>query len=461
MKPIRIPVVVFTSIVLGLAAGVSPAREQPLRFLHALQASGYGDMAVEYLKTLKDQPDLPPEIREVWDLEMSKSLKAAAAVAFDEKERESLMDESQKYLAKFIKEKPNHPGATIAMAAWGDFLAKRALESIRLAHSVEGRDKEQYGKYLSEARAGLADAQGKFQEAEKKFQARLAELPPPSKLSTKKVERNEAADARQAAETNLYETQFQLALLDYYLAQTYSDPKSEDRTAALKKAAQAFDDIFQRNRGSVTGLYAHMWHGKTAEELGDLQTALDIYDEVLANAPEPAERGPATGLEPLFAQVEQFRLSIVAKRKPLQFLPEATAWLKDYRRLRQTDGYQGIALDVAKALLARAEKATGPEKTKLTAEALQIVTDGSKVRSEHQQELFALRRELLKDDRPQPGDQHVRRRRGGGRRRRGQLGLGQSPGGLQQGAGNRRADQAPQCQRDRRGARGRRAASSS
>ena len=86
-------------------------REQPLRFLHALQENGYGDMAVEYLKMLAKQPDLPPEVRDVWDLEMSKSLKAAAADAFDAKEYEALMDESQKYLAKFIKEKPDHPDA--------------------------------------------------------------------------------------------------------------------------------------------------------------------------------------------------------------------------------------------------------------------------------------------------------------------------------------------------------------
>ena len=46
--------------------------------------------------------------------------------------------------------------------------------------------------------------------------------------------------------------------------------------------------------------------------------------------PSPTERGAPTGLEPLFAQVEQFRLLIVAKRKPTQFLPEAMAWLKDY-----------------------------------------------------------------------------------------------------------------------------------
>ena len=225
---------------------------------------------------------------------------------------------------------------------------------------------------------------------------RLAELPPPSKLPTKRADRAEAAEARQRAEENLHETQFQIALIEYYLAQTYSDPNSADRLAALKKAAQAFDDIYQRNRGSVAGIYAHMWHGKTTEELGDFQTALDIYDEVLANAPEPAEKGPATGLEPLFAEVEHFRLIIVAKKQPRQFLPEATAWLKDYRRLKQTDGYQGIALDLAKAMLASAGKATGPEKAKLTGEALQIVTECAKVRSQYQRELVLTRRDILK-----------------------------------------------------------------
>ena len=79
---------------------------------------------------------------------------------------------------------------------------------------------------------------------------------------------------------------------------------------------------------SYIGLQAHLWHGKTAEELGDLQLALDIYDEVLANAPDPGDKGSAGGLEPLFAQVEYFRLLILAKQKPDQFLSEATTWLQ-------------------------------------------------------------------------------------------------------------------------------------
>ncbi len=75
----------------ALYAGAASAREEPLRFIHALQRSGYGDMAVEYLDLLAKRPDLPPEIRDVWDLEMSKSLKAAAADAFDAREYQRLI----------------------------------------------------------------------------------------------------------------------------------------------------------------------------------------------------------------------------------------------------------------------------------------------------------------------------------------------------------------------------------
>ena len=34
----------------------------------------------------------------------------------------------------------------IALASWGDFLMKRALESLRSARAVEGKDKEQYAE---------------------------------------------------------------------------------------------------------------------------------------------------------------------------------------------------------------------------------------------------------------------------------------------------------------------------
>jgi hypothetical protein len=388
----------FAIIIAFVVIAPAAAEEQPLRFVHALQQHGYGDMAVDYLETLAKRPDLAPEVREVWDLEMSKSLVAAAADAFDLREKEQLLKQSREHLAKFIREHPNHPATAVATASWGDFLLKQALESIRSAKAAE---KGQQEKDLAEARTDLGHAREKFQQAQQEITTRLAELPPPSKLPARKAEREAAIETRAEAEANLQEAQLQLAMIDYYLAQTYLDPKSDDRAEALKKAAQAFDGVFQRSRAnaaglSVAGLYAHLWHGKTVEELGDLSLALDIYDEVLANAPDPGEKAPSTGLEPLFTQAEYFRLLILAKQKPEQFLSEAASWLQFYRRLKQTDGYQGIALELAKTTLALADRAAGPDKVKRLADALRILAEMAKVRSPYQREAVLMRRDVLK-----------------------------------------------------------------
>lgn len=144
--------------VAALCGGGTSAGEEPLRFVHALQRSGYGDMAVEYLNLLAKRPNMPAEIREVWDLEMSKSLKAAAADAFDAGERQRLIDESQKYLARFLKEKPGHAATANALAEWGDFLLKQSQELIQAAKAVEDKNAAQRENLLAEARTDLASA---------------------------------------------------------------------------------------------------------------------------------------------------------------------------------------------------------------------------------------------------------------------------------------------------------------
>ena len=386
---------------LFLFAATASADEEPLRFLKVLRDNGYGDMAVEYLRILDKRPDLPKEVRDVWDLEMSKSMTAAAAVAYDNRERERLTAESQKYLAKFIREKPDNPAVASAMTSWGEFLGQRALALLGSAKSAAGKDKPQAEKYLAEARDDLKQAREKFIQARQKFEKQLSALPPPPKLATQRAPHGKLARQRADLQDDLLETRFQTAMADYYLAQTYSDQKAPERLAAppsggegirrhLSRATQ------QRRNALARRAPRHLWHGKTAEELGDLRLAADIYDEVLVNAAAPGDRQAATGLEPLFAQVEYFRLLIVKKQKPDQFLPQAKTWLEqNRRRLRQTEGYQGVALEVAKDIFQNAQKATGAEKAKGLSEALRILTEMSKTRSPYQQEAILLRRDLL------------------------------------------------------------------
>ena len=126
---------------------------------------------------------------------------------------------------------------------------------------------------------------------------------------------------------------------------------------ALENAKKAFDEIFQSYRENLVGLHAHMWHGRTADELGDNPLALDIYDEVLASAPEG---GPATGLEPLFAQVQYQRLLVVKRASGVkEMLAQAEAWLGSHENWSKYDGYQGIVVEEAKANLEVAGELSG------------------------------------------------------------------------------------------------------
>ena len=393
----------FFLLLAPLVPRTAAGGEEPLRFLQALRENGYGDMAVEYLRILNGRPDLAENVRDVWDLEMSKSLRAAAADAYNLWERNRLLAEVDVHLEKFVREHSDRPAVASVITIWGERLAQRGLDRLsaakRLSNANEMSDaaEKRRDELLADARDDLEQAGKQFVRARDKYEEQLAALP---KLDARSATRYGTGEERSTIEEELMEARFQIPLIDYHLAQTYPDPADARRAKALRRAAEGFDAIFQRDRldGALTllGLRAHTWHGKTAEALGDLQLAADIYDEVLVSAAEPGERRVATGLEPLFAQVEYLRMMILAKRKPEEFIDAATAWLKRNRRyLCHTEGYQGIALETAKALRDKAVGAAGEEKTRGIAEALRMLADLSKTRGPHQQEAILLRHELL------------------------------------------------------------------
>ena len=326
---------------------------------------------------------------------------AASKVAYDAKEHDALIAESQERLSKFLKEHPEHPEVVSATFSSGEFAMDRALNFLRVSRGVD--DKDQKAKYLTQGgRPWKKPSRGSS-----KPWTSSASATSRCHLRRKKPRQNDrprkpaAREARDELKTNLLNARFQLALTDYYTAQTYLDPKDATRAAALKSAINGFDAIYQTNRVDEAnrvnpiGLFAHMWHGKATEELGDLREALDIYDEVLANTPEPGEASDPL-MESLFADVEHFRLLILSKQKPDEFLDEAEKWLQFYRKFKERDGYQGIALEVAKTKLAKAEKATGPDKVKMVSSAMATLGEMIKVRSTYQQDAILLRRQHSK-----------------------------------------------------------------
>ena len=98
--------------------------------------------------------------------------------------------------------------------------------------------------------------------------------------------------------------------------------------------------------------------------------------------------------EPLYAQVQQLAFAIMARQNQAKFLDEASQWLKDYaKRWHNYEGYQGVALEMAKAKLALAKQAGGAQKKGLTSEAIALLNEMRKVRSPFQREAYELWRQ--------------------------------------------------------------------
>jgi tetratricopeptide (TPR) repeat protein len=403
-------------VALAVLTALGAADERYLDFVHRLQERGYGEISIQYLDRLNALPDPPDEVREVWELEMGKSLRIAADEAPNADQTQKRLADALAHIDKFLKENADHPAAAEALAALGDISMQRGQLLIKSARNAT--DKTKQGELFTNARAAFEESRPRFVQSVERYQSYLRELLPaapetPKKDTTKKATTKaitkrpprptskaarDAAAERQETEMNWLDARLKLALVDYYVAQTYSDPKDAARIKSFEQAAVGFDGIFQQYRTYEIGLYAHMWEGKSRDELGDLKTAEAIYDEVLVNAPESGQPQAATTLDPLFAQVEMFRLQLLLKKGDVNgFTEAAAAWLRFHQQARRTAGYQGIALELAKTQIAQAEKAAADERRRLFTAALRSLSDITKVQSEYQQEAILLRRKYQEE----------------------------------------------------------------
>jgi hypothetical protein len=386
------------------------AEDRDLAFVHALDTRGYGDVAIEYLDTLAKRPDLPANVRDLLDLEMSKAIRVQAQNTNDAAERVRMLTKSQSLLEKFARTKPNHPEAVQAQLSSAEMILDEGKQSW--AESRELKDPKEVTAKLLAARKTFEQAQPIFKQVSDKLAARLTSIVIPlhrTGAAVSKKDRDLMVE-KSRVDNDLIRAHGEEALIDYYVAQTYPDAAdAAKRKTYLTKAAKSLDDIYQAHRGDDptfqsghAALVSHLWYGKTVEELGDPKLANDVYDEVLENMPEVKDslKEGINGTEDILSQAKHFSLLLMEKdpTKKKEYLGEARAFLKDYQKnFHQEWGYQAISFELAKNLLAAAEKETKPsEKAQLTKEALGLLNAMASVRSEFQGPAIKLRQENLK-----------------------------------------------------------------
>jgi len=397
---IRRTILLSASLCLAAACSSRGQAEEPtFEFLRALEDRGYGEATIDYLEQLRAAKRLPKSLVELYDLELSRSYRLAVAEAFNATEADARQAKAQDHLDKFLKEHPEHPEVARAMESWGDLALDRGLARLRQASAV--RDQPAKDKLLTAARADFVEATPRFADATTRYGEQFARLKKAAagegnrrakSAATMTKKQRDAEQAARNAEMAWLECRLKLAKLDFYTAEIYADAASPERKKSLEAAMAAFDAVFQTYRESLVGLHAHLWHGRAADELGQDLLALDVYDEVLASAPDGRERDQA--LEPLFAQAQYYRLKVLLRKEGRDaFLAEADSWLQARRAWRRLDGYQGVLLLVAKENLHHAGELSGEKKNALVKASLATLADVAKVRGEHQQEAIVLRRE--------------------------------------------------------------------
>jgi len=396
-------------LTLGLAlfldlTSSTPARaaEPFLEFLHGLESRGYGEAALDYLAIISERKDLPEDVRGLLDLEKANALRTAASETQNADLANVRTIEAKAVLDKFLKEHADSPQAAAAFVSFGDLASTRATELLRAAQNQRGKEAEP--KYL-EAREAFVEARPRYAKAVELYTAQVDKLKAAAADATDKPKKRikaAAVDPLQQVEDLWYESRFKLAVLDYDIGRTYTDLKDKKRKEVFDAAAKGFDDIYQPNRTTRVGIYAHMWEGRVREEQGDLLTANDIYEEVLANAPAPG--GGAKADDPfaaLFAEVEMYRLGVMLKQEKIDdAMEEAEEWLKEYSRQKRSAGYQGIASQLARLIIAKGDKATAAEKAKMLKEARGLLVEAVKVPGPHN---FTSRVALLQLDRAMGG----------------------------------------------------------
>ena len=371
----------------GVFANRVRAEEDFIEFLRGLHGLGHGELAVHYLNQIKERPDLPDDVKTTWDLEMARSLRIAADETPNTDLQQKYIVEAQTSLDKFLKEQANHEEAASAQKTSGDISLFRAQNALR----VGLRDKTKKDTLIPEARKLLGEARPKYEKAVAMYKERVdkarAGMGAKGKALSTKAQRQYTALVEA-----WYNARFKVATVDYNIGLTYTEPAAPPRKAALLEAAKGFDSIYQENRDERTGIYAKLWGGKAAEEMGEFEKALDIYDEVMSAAP-PDKDKKQSDYAAMFQEVNRFRLMLLGRTKKYKDLVEdATEWLRFHDSAHRSNGYQGIALELAKAHLEIAKTSKGPEAAKSAVEAKKWITAIIKIPSEYQKEAILLQR---------------------------------------------------------------------
>ncbi|MCA9267520.1 MAG: hypothetical protein KDA41_03575 [Planctomycetales bacterium] len=327
-------------ILLLLAAGVvltAPAvdmlqAEEPAsQFLVKLRDEALFDLAHEYLLRMEKSPLAPAEFRQTIAYEQGLTLMAMSRFETDFADRQAKLDEAQKKFEEFLNAQKNHDLAPMAKSELANVLVERAR--VKTAEAARKEDAAGKAALMKEARGFFDKSLQAFKETQEEIAKKLEGMP--KVLDPKKDEKKIAY--RDQLRNDYVKVRMVQALIQYEIASTAIDAK--DKNELLKKAGDAYGEIYADYRKRLAGLFALLQQARCFQEMGgekNINEALALYGELLE---QPDNIEP---LRPLrtktLAQVLQCWMDDAIKEKKLdQPIELSAAWVEKIRPNEQRD----------------------------------------------------------------------------------------------------------------------------
>ena len=254
---------------LCLSSAPAIARDNTEAFLDGLRQRELYDIALDLLKTLRDDPKTPKAVRDTLDYQFGVTL-AGGARSLPLDKREAQLDQARDHLEKFLADHPQHPLADSASRNLADL--KIARGEAMLAES------RQPGKTPAERQRWKERARAMFEEAQKSLLEIEARLVKKKLIFNKIKEKNpEQLEQLERLVNEMMRERFALAKTYYDLAQTY-EPGGREYTTLLREARDKFADYYWKYQRWLFGLSYRLEQARCCQKLGEYDKAGEILD---------------------------------------------------------------------------------------------------------------------------------------------------------------------------------------
>jgi len=257
-------------------AGSLPADQPDEASFEALRFGRKYEEALEYLNAAEKNPATAPAFLEKIPYERGITLINGAKEQKDPEVRSQWLVDGQKSLQKFIAAHKESPLTSQARFQLGNAGVERARIVRKKVDTTAGEAQEEL---RADLRALYADSQATFESAVSSLSEQLkgfpAGLADPKKL-----------DERDRLRRDYLQAQLLVAATAEEAADTY--PKNSlARAKAFTDSANRYEQIYQKYRTRLAGLYARLYQARCEQQLGHHQEAIKLFDELLANPDMP------------------------------------------------------------------------------------------------------------------------------------------------------------------------------